>query len=860
MLRPAIARLLRSSIFGTKPRQVVKKPQNRSRLLLECLEDRTTPSGGLSGSVYTSNSDGTVINQNIYTSKADVYLTGGPFNGGSHLPAGNYYFQVTDPSGSTLLSTDPISNREFTIEPTYGGIENNYVGTHLINHAAPYPNDDITIQLLPYADTLNNGGEYKLWVTPVDEYDIGGAPINARSNWGFNGNQKTDNFKVRQQTVNPGEGQIIVTKNAIGPDGGSTSFSFTTNYDGGSFNLNGGNSNFSPSLTVPGPYSVTEGTEPANWNFTNVIWGTSAGSSNLGSSTTNTTVGITLAANETVYVTYTDTETVTPPPVPSSITTSPSATGLNPDGSLGTSTVTLSDSATVTNSDPQGIGGTVTFYLFAPGDNGSDISTALYTDAVTIPNGSIATGSGYTVHTDAAGVPPNGNVLAADGSPVTGTYNWVAVYSGSSHADGSIDDGAIGVFGDEQVNVSAASPAITTTASPEGVVGVVTLQDTAHLVGGYNPAGTIHFTLTGPVGFTTYHQDVTVNQGDGDYSTTAFTATVAGTYHWTATYDPGTDGNNNAAIEPNTPAELLAETTVVDRASPRITTNASFVGVGVGNNVVNIAVLRDSVTVTGGYNPSGTITFTLTAPNHTTSTIGTVTFSGDGTYTLSTTVTATQVGTYTWHATYAGNSLNNGAVDNGANESLTVVGLNKTNHDRTMGFWGSTQAVTPLTTIVNGNGGVSGFGALLNSYDLRNADGTVKTFPTTGTVVAFISNLQSWLNNISATNMANQLSAQFLAMFLNVEAGYVSANTYVYVGGIQLNSYLNSGQYSGNNVVNTNGFAKIQDLLNAAVAELTHPNSGTKLIVLSGDPRRNFEEGLKNVFDAMNSDQSIFLI
>src|SRR5262249_59394045 len=46
--------------------------------------------------------------------------------------------------------------------------------------------------------------------------------------------------------------------------------------------------------------------------------------------------------------------------------------------------------------------------------------------------------------------------------------------------------------------------------------------------------------------------------------------------------------------------------------------------------------------------------------------------SGNATYN-SPTVLATMVGTYVWHASYSGDGLNNGAVDNGVNESLTTV-------------------------------------------------------------------------------------------------------------------------------------------------------------------------------------------
>jgi hypothetical protein len=48
-----------------------------------------------------------------------VWLDGGPGpnapQGAAGLPDGDYYFQVTDPSGKTLLSTDPVKNRQFNV-------------------------------------------------------------------------------------------------------------------------------------------------------------------------------------------------------------------------------------------------------------------------------------------------------------------------------------------------------------------------------------------------------------------------------------------------------------------------------------------------------------------------------------------------------------------------------------------------------------------------------------------------------------------------------------------------------------------------------------------------------------------------
>ena len=78
-------------------------------------------------SVYTTDVTGTVVNGNLYTDKTDVYLTGGPQSncgGGSQLPDGTYYFQVTDPSASTLLSSDGIGPRTVTV---VGGVITGYV-------------------------------------------------------------------------------------------------------------------------------------------------------------------------------------------------------------------------------------------------------------------------------------------------------------------------------------------------------------------------------------------------------------------------------------------------------------------------------------------------------------------------------------------------------------------------------------------------------------------------------------------------------------------------------------------------------------------------------------------------------------
>src|SRR5689334_13380195 len=65
------------------------------------------------GAIYTTTVGGTAVNGNIYDAKPDVYISGGPQNKQDPglVPDGNYYFQVTDPSGAVLLSLDDVKCR-----------------------------------------------------------------------------------------------------------------------------------------------------------------------------------------------------------------------------------------------------------------------------------------------------------------------------------------------------------------------------------------------------------------------------------------------------------------------------------------------------------------------------------------------------------------------------------------------------------------------------------------------------------------------------------------------------------------------------------------------------------------------------
>jgi cysteine-rich repeat protein len=161
------------------------------------------------GAIFTTTADGSRVNANIYAAKEDVYLDGGPGDnappGAAGLPEGDYFFQVTSPSGQTLLSTDDVLCRRIHVNGD-GVIDLIYEGPSGCQHLAGTEQDHpdlgaITVQLFPYNDTPNPGGEYKVWITPVGEYDDSSSQF-----YGFSPSaSKTDNFKVIASTPPPPE-------------------------------------------------------------------------------------------------------------------------------------------------------------------------------------------------------------------------------------------------------------------------------------------------------------------------------------------------------------------------------------------------------------------------------------------------------------------------------------------------------------------------------------------------------------------------------------------------------------------------------------------------------------------------------
>ena len=193
------------------------------------------------------------------------------------------------------------------------------------------------------------------------------------------------------------------------------------------------------------------------------------------------------------------------------------------------------------------------------------------------------------------------------------------------------------------------------------------------LSGGNSPTGTVTFTLYNPSDTLVDTETVGVD-GNGTYTTPEgytlpTSGTVTGTYQWDASYSG--DTFNTGSSDDNDSAEQV----VVNDASPTLTSTPSATSITLSKTA---PTLKDTATLSGGYYPGGTITFTLYydggATPIDTETVG---VSGNGTYTTPEGYTlptsGTVTGTYQWDASYSGDSSNTGSSDDNDPAEQVVV-------------------------------------------------------------------------------------------------------------------------------------------------------------------------------------------
>jgi len=222
----------------------------------------TASSANISGAIYTSLGDGTGVNTNQYDYKCDVFLNGGPppnasCDKGHGLPDGCYVYQVTAPPGGgqneTLLSQDSITRRfikvsggffvhdDRTCAAAAAGLRDcftppltdddcgdtcdtcfvNNTGNGEKGHDAGIGkcsadiSGNISARLMPFADTPNNGGVYKVYATRFADLDgilTGDYDNTCGGVFGFiHDNSKTDNFKVTVSAPPPQEPKGAIT-------------------------------------------------------------------------------------------------------------------------------------------------------------------------------------------------------------------------------------------------------------------------------------------------------------------------------------------------------------------------------------------------------------------------------------------------------------------------------------------------------------------------------------------------------------------------------------------------------------------------------------------------------------------------
>jgi hypothetical protein len=230
----------------------------------------------------------------------------------------------------------------------------------------------------------------------------------------------------------------------------------------------------------------------------------------------------------------------------------------------------------------------------------------------------------------------------------------VATYNGDSN-NNSVTSGTTA----EPVAITPASPGINTSQQPASATVGSSIADKATVTGGYNPTGTVTFNLyNNPNGTGTPLFTDTKTLSGGMATSKGYTAAATGTDYWVATYNG--DINNNG-VTSGTAAEPVA----INPASPGINTSQEPASATVGSSIA------DSATVTGGYNPTGTVTFNL--HNSATVLLFTDTETLSGGMATSKGYTATAVGIDHWVATYNGDSNNNSVSSGTAAESVSVV-------------------------------------------------------------------------------------------------------------------------------------------------------------------------------------------
>ncbi|HEY5199220.1 MAG TPA: hypothetical protein VIJ51_19535 [Solirubrobacteraceae bacterium] len=206
------------------------------------------------------------------------------------------------------------------------------------------------------------------------------------------------------------------------------------------------------------------------------------------------------------------------------------------------------------------------------------------------------------------------------------------------------------------------TPNLATFASGSVPVGG-TITDTALVGAGSSPTGTVTFKIYGPADTTCMGTPVFTSPAVKLAVPTvspAYTPTTPGTYQIIAAYSGDT---NNSPVAGTCGG--VGESVVVTRATPTLTTAASAVSA--------TGTITDTAVLTGGYKPTGAITFNAYGPNDAACASPVFTVAEPASVsTVSTPYHPPAAGAYRWVAHYGGDA-NNTAVDGSCSDPAEVV-------------------------------------------------------------------------------------------------------------------------------------------------------------------------------------------
>src|SRR3989475_3056496 len=236
----------------------------------------------------------------------------------------------------------------------------------------------------------------------------------------------------------------------------------------------------------------------------------------------------------------------------------------------------------------------------------------------------------------------------------TGTFQWQVTYNGDANNGISTS-----LCGSESLSVGKATPSITTALSPNSIVVGNSAADTATVTGGTTPTGTVTFSVySDSICSGTVVATKTVPLASGSAGPVRVVFNSTGTFNWQAVYNG--DASNNIAS-----SACGTETLTVGKAAPIAAESLSATTIIVGNSA------NANATVSGGFSPGGTVTFSVFTGSSCSGTLltgGTIALVSGTAGPFS--VIFNSTGTFSWQAAYNGDANNN--PNNSPCKSLVV--------------------------------------------------------------------------------------------------------------------------------------------------------------------------------------------